>query len=155
MTTTLTRDGIYQEPDDSRDALAYRQADGYEQVTITIDVAYSQQHHTCSLPVLEDEEHLQRTDLYEFSFIDGIRAQLAIDISVGREEVWHTVSCDHFIADEQPISMSIVRLSESIILEPAICSQEALDEALLRKTTCQYMKRAISVDERKPECRKR
>jgi gamma-glutamylcyclotransferase (GGCT)/AIG2-like uncharacterized protein YtfP len=125
--------GIYQEPEDYRGALVYRQEYGYKLVTMTIGIAPDEQSHVTSyahdLPVSEEAEHLQGIDLYSFSVTDGTRIQLTIETPTGSKEAWYTVYPDDIVAEPSPIEMDIVRSSESVPFDYAY-TQEALDEAL-------------------------
>jgi hypothetical protein len=123
-----------QEPRDYRGALVYRQEDGYKMVTMTVSVRSNEQSqvtsHAYNLPVSEEAEHIQKVDVYHFPATDGTRIQLTIDSATASKEAWYTVNHNDIVADHSPISMSIVRSSESMTRDPEIYSQEALDRAL-------------------------
>src|SRR5215467_2327832 len=107
MITTLNADVNHQEPNDYRGALVYRQEDGYKMVTMTVSVGPNEQSHVTShaynLPVSEEVEHLQKTDVYSFPATDGTRIQLTIDTTKGTEEAWYSVNRDDVLADDSPL----------------------------------------------------
>jgi hypothetical protein len=124
---------IYQEPEDYRGGLVYRQEYGYKMVTITVSVAPDEHSYVISyahnLPLAEEIEHLQEVDLYHFAVTDGTRIQLTIETPIDNKEAWYTVRPDEIIAEPSSIELTLVRSEESLPYEYAH-TPEALEEAL-------------------------
>ena len=110
----------YQEREDYRGGLVYRQEHGYKMVTMTVSVRPDERSHVTShaynLPVSEDVEHLQGVDVYYFAVTDGTQIQLTIDTPTGCKEAWYTVHPDTVVVEHSLIKMDIVRSSEESIL---------------------------------------
>ena len=124
---------VYQEPEDYRGGLVYRQEYGYKMVTMTVSVAPDEHSYVISyahaLPLAEEIEHLQGVDLYHFAVSDGTQIQLTIETPAGNKEAWYAVRPDAIVAEPSPIEVTLVRSEESVPYEYAH-TQEALEEAL-------------------------
>jgi len=126
----LTSDWI---PEDYRGSIVYTQEHSYKTFTIMVKVAPDEQSHVIThshnLPIIEEAEHLQHTDLYHFAATDGTRIQLTLETPAGNTEVWYTVAPDDIVAEKPTIHMDIVRSEDSLPFEYAY-AQKNLDEAL-------------------------
>jgi hypothetical protein len=98
---------------------------------MTVSVAANEQSHITSyahnLPFSEEPEHLPRIDLYHFAVTDGTQIQLTLETPAGHKEAWYTVHPNAIIAEPSPLTMDIIRSTESVPYEHAY-TQETLDE---------------------------
>lgn len=110
------------QPGTYRGGLVYRQEDGYMMITIMVNVAPGETSHVIThaynLPILEDVEHLPGLDVYHFATSYNTLIELVLVSEAGTKKAWFVVTSRSVFAFSSPLSLDIVRSSESIASMP-------------------------------------